>query len=121
MSWVACKAEDEVEIEGCSVEYVVTIIVTVVGSLSDACARAGVGVGAMFRARIRAGSDSPPPEISDARAPEGVIVLPWSANVSVVRAAFCAMKVVVCPSIYQLRAILAHYEHTFKAPFLKFG
>ena len=98
-------------------------MVTVVGSLllSDARGRDGVGVGVRFRARTRAGSDSPPPEILDARASEGAIVLPWSSNVSVVKTAFGAMEVVVCSSIYQLRAILAHHEHTFKAPFLKFG
>ena len=85
----------------------VTITVTVAGSLVDANAGAGVAAGSA--------------ELLDAPAPEGVIVLPCSSNVSVVRTAFCAMKVVACPSVYQLKAILPNHKHTFKAPFLRFG
>ncbi len=88
-------------------------MVTVAGSLVDANAGVGVGVWAAF------GVGSA--EILGAPAPEGVIVLPRSSNVSVVRTGVCVMIVVVCPSVYQLKAILAHHEHTFKSPFLRFG
>lgn len=98
MFWFVRKAEDEGEIEGCSVEYLVDCfkvmnMVTTIGSLADA----GVGVATGFGVGSPT-TDPAPAEVLDARGPE-VIVLPWSSNVSVVIIAVFAMKVTVCPSV----------------------